>query len=361
MTKRVVGLLLVLIIALGAVQFAAAQQAKGKEFTSKYFPAIGPIPAPSKKWRIGALEKTLINDFWMDLKNGYEAAAKQYGVQVDIYAAPSEANILVQKQILDDMIAKKYDVICISPITDTNLLAALKTATDRKIPVINVCDAHISPEAQTKNGIKIVSFITTDFAENSRLATGYAAELIKMKAGASGKSFEIMHIMGLPGGRAAEERKRGYLEKVVEFPFLTNIGVWPGDWDRKKSMDVAADVIQSHPNLRAIIGANDTTALGAYQAVKNAGKTDQILVAGIDAIPDAIQSVMSGELICTVPFMQYQMAYTAIEVALQILEKKADFAKIKTINVNQEVWNKDNMKSKIEEYREQFTGLKSIK
>ncbi len=360
MSKRIVGLLIVLVLAFTTVHFVTAQ---GKEFTSKYFPGIGKIPAPTKKWRIGALEKTLINDFWMDLKNGYEAAAKQYGVQVDIYAAPSEADILVQKQILDDMIAKRYDVICVSPITDTNILAALKTATDRKIPIINVCDAHISPEAQQKNGIKIISFITTDFSENSRLATGYVAELIKKQAGGnvSGKSFEIMHIMGLPGGRAAEQRKAGYLEKVAEFPFLKDIGVWPGDWDRKKSMDVAADVIQSHPNLKAIIGANDTTALGAYQAVKNAGKTGQILVAGIDAIPDAISSVMNGELVSTVPFMQYQMAYTAVEVAIQILEKKYDPAKIKEINVNQEVWNKDNMKSKIEEYREQFTGLKSIK
>lgn len=360
MTKRLIVLLMVLIFAFTAVEFVTAQ---AKQFTSKYFPGIGPIPKPTKKWRIGALEKTLINDFWMDLKNGYEDAAKEYGVQVDIYGAPSEGDILIQKQILDDMVAKRYDLLCVSPITDTNILAALKTATNRRIPIINVCDAHISKEAQEKNGIKIASFITTDFAENTRLATGYVAELIKQQAGGnvSGKSFEIMHIMGLPGGRAADERKRGYLEKVAEFPFLKDIGVWPGDWDRKKSMDVAADVIQSHPNLRAIIGANDTTGLGAYQAVKNAGKTDQILVAGVDAIPDAIQSVMNGELVCTVPFMQYQMAYTAIEVAIQILEKKADPAKIQQINVNQEVWHKDNMKSKIEEYREQFTGLKSIK
>lgn len=321
---------------------------------SKYYPPLGKIPTPSKKYRIGVLEKTLINDFWMDLKNGYEDAAKEYGVQVDVYAAPTEGDILVQKQILDDMIAKDYDVLCVSPITDTNILAALVTATERGIPIINVMDAHISPEAQKKHGIEILSFITTDFAENSRLATGYVASLLGDEGG------EIMHIMGLPGGRAAEERKRGYLEKVAEFPQLTDVGVWPGDWDRKKSMDVAADIIQSHPNLRAIIGANDTTGLGAYQAVKNAGKTDQILVAGIDAIPDAINSVMNGELVCTVPFMQYQSAYCAIEVAIQHLEGTFD-PKNKEIYVNQEVWHANNITSKVDEYKEQFTGLKNLK
>ena len=321
---------------------------------SKYYAPLGVIPKPSKNYRIGVLEKTLINDFWMDLKNGYEDAAKEYGVQVDIYAAPSEGDILVQKQILDDMIAKNYDVLLVSPITDTNLIAALKTATQRGIPIINVCDASISPEAQEKHGIDILSFITTDFAENSRLATAYVADLLGDEGG------EIMHIMGLPGGRAAEERKRGYLEKVAEYPQLVDIGVWPGDWDRKKSMDVAADIIQSHPNLRAIIGANDTTGLGAYQAVKNAGKTDQIIVAGIDAIPDAIMSVMNDELVLTVPFMQYQMAYAAIEVAIQYLEGTFDPANTE-IFVNQEVWHAGNIKSKVDEYRTQFTGLKNIK
>ena len=336
------------------VFFAAGSMAVAADFEPKFYPNLGKIPAPQKQYRIGCLEKTLINDFWMDLKNGYEDAAKEYGVKVDIYAAPSEGDILVQKQILDDMIAKQYDLICVSPITDTNLLSSLKTATERGIPIINVVDAHITPEAQKKHGIKIESFITTDFAENSRLATGYVASLLGSQGG------EIMHIMGLPGGRAAEERKRGYLEKVAEYSQLKNIGVWPGDWDRKKAMDVAADIIQSHPDLRAIIGANDTTGLGAYQAVKNAGKTDQIMVAGIDAIPDAIRSVMHDELVCTVPFMQYQMAYIAIEAAIQILEGKFDKAKNQEIWVHQEVWHKNNIRDKVDEYKVQFTGLKDF-
>lgn len=335
---------------------AAAKEAPKAEagMKSMYYAPLGTIPKPSKKYRIGALVKTLINDFWLDLENGYNDAAERYGVEVDVYGAPSEADILVQKQILDDMIAKNYDILLVSPITDTNIIAALKTATQRGIPIINVCDAHISPEAQEKHGIDILCFITTDFAENARLATQHVADLLGPEGG------EVMHIMGLPGGRAAEDRKRGYLEQVAKNPQLENIGVWPGDWDRKKSMDIAADVIQSNPNLRGIIGANDTTALGAYQAVKNAGKTDQIFVAGIDAIPDAINSVMNGELVCTVPFMQYQMAYAGIEVAIQYLEGTFDPANTE-IFVNQEVWHADNIKGKVEEYREQFSGLKNIK
>ncbi len=326
-----------------------------KYYDSKFCPALGKIPEPSKPYRIGCLVKTLINDFWMDFENGYNDAGKVYDkLQIDVYGAPSETDLLVQKQILDDMIAKKYDILLVSPLTDTNLVAALKTATDRGIPIINVCDAYISPEAQAKHGIDIECVIATDFRENARLVTRYMAELIGDDGG------QIMHIMGLPGGRAAEYRKEGYLEEVAKYSNLENIGVWSGEWERKKGMDIAADVIQSHPNLRAIVAANDNMALGAYQAVKNAGKTDQIYIGGIDAVPDGIVSVINGEMVCTLPFMQYQMAYTGIEVAVQILEGEFDPANAEIYGY-QEVWHQGNIGDKVDEYRAQFTGLKNLK
>jgi ABC-type sugar transport system substrate-binding protein len=164
----------------------------------------------------------------------------------------------------------------------------------------------------------------------------------------------------MPGNPSAEDRKRGYLEEVAKHAQLKNVGVWAGDWDRKKSMDVAADVMQSYPSLKAIVGANDTIALGALQAVKNAGKVDQVIVAGIDAIPDAINSILDGELVSTVAFMQYQTAYTAIECAIQIMEGTFDEAKHKKIDVYQELWTKDNIKEKVNQYRDQYTGLRTI-
>lgn len=362
MSKKLLCSLIALLLIGFSVPFAFAGGEEEEEVTeevaagkiSKYLPdRVGEIPVPSKRYRIGCLEKTLINDFWMDLKNGYEAAGKEYGVEVDVYAAPTEADILVQKQVLEDMMAKKYDLYCVSPITSTNLLVPLAEISKQGIPIINIFE-ELAPEAQEKHNIKVECFITTDFVDNGRQATEYIAKLLGPEGG------EVMHIMGMPGSIGAELRKQGYLEVVEKYPQLTNIGVWPGNWDRKQSMDVAADIIQSHPNLRAIVGANDTTALGAYQAVKNAGKTDQIYVAGIDAIPDAITSIMNGELVSTVAFMQYQVGYLAIEVGIQMLEGTFD-PNNSVLAPIQEVWHRDNIKDKVEQYREQYTGLRNIR
>ncbi|MEA3453563.1 MAG: substrate-binding domain-containing protein [Candidatus Caldatribacteriota bacterium] len=320
---------------------------------SEFYPDFGVIPVPSKKWRIGVMEKTLINDFWLDCKNGYVDAASDYGIEVDIYAAPSESDLLIQKQILDDMLAKNYDILCVSPITDSNLLTALAKATSMGVPIINSIDAHITPEAQKKHNIKIEAFITVDFKENTRLSVRYIAKKLGSEGG------ELIHIQGIPGGRCAEQRKAGYLEEIAKYPQLKSVGEIPGDWDRKKAMDIAADMLQSHPNLKGIVAANDNMALGALQAVKNAGKLGEVVVTGVDAIPDAIMSIKNGELDATTAFFQYQQAYMSIEAAILFLE--GNFAdKPKTIFVHQESWDASNVDEKIEQYKKQYLGLQKL-
>jgi len=321
---------------------------------SKFYPDFGVIPVPKKVWRIGVMEKSLINDFWLDVKNGYEDAARDYGVQVEIFAAPTEGDLQVQANTLSDMLGKKFDILSVSPITDTNLLIPLAKASQMKIPIINSIDAHITPEDQSKHGIDIAAFITVDFKENTRLSVRYVAK----KLGATGG--KVIHIMGIPGGRAAEERKDGYLEEMAKNPNLTDLGVFNGDWDRKKAMDVAADVLQAHPDLSAIVAANDDMAMGAYQAVKNAGKQGKVIITGVDATPEAITSITAGELHATSAFFQYGLAYLSVEAAILYLEGQFE-GKPKTIYGPQEIWDASNVKSKVAEYKDMYVGLKNLK
>ena len=351
----------IVLLASATMLFASGQGEAGgaavnrtEAAPAKYYAPLGDVPVPSENYRIGVLVKTLINDFWLDLKNGYEDAAAEYGVEVEVFAAPTEGDLLLQQQILADMLAQDFDVICVSPITDTNLLSGLADATELGIPIVNVVDAHINPELEAQNTIDISTFIATDFVMHTETAMDFVAQDLGSEGG------KVIHIMGLPGNPSAEQRKQGYLNGIENYSQLEDAGVFPGDWDRKKALDVATDVLQSQPDLRAIVGANDTMALGALQAVKNAGKLDEVTVVGVDAIPDAIRSITEGELKATVAFFQYQMAYTAIESAIQILEGTFDYDAHREITLGQEVWNQSNIDAKIEEYRDQYVGLEDF-
>jgi D-allose transport system substrate-binding protein len=320
---------------------------------SRFQPEFGEIPVPSRPWRIGVMEKSLINDFWLDVKHGYEDAARDYGVEVEIFASPSEGDLRAQADTLDDMLAQNFDILCVSPITDTNLLVPLSRATQLGIPIINSIDAHITPENQSRHNIEIEAFITVDFKENTRLSVGYVAEEL---GGGGGK---VIHIMGLPGGRAAEERKEGYLEAMGENPQLEDLGVYNGDWDRKKALDITADVLQAHPDLSAIVAANDNMALGAYEAVVNAGKEGEVIITGVDAIPDAIGSIQKGEVDATTAFFQYALAYLSVEAAILILEDEFE-GKPTTVFGPQEIWHSENIEAKVDEYMDMYVGLQNM-
>lgn len=320
---------------------------------SRYYPDYGEIPVPSREWRIGVMLKSLINDFWLDAKNGYEDAARDYGVEVEVFASPSEGDIRAQADTLEDMLGKNFDIISVSPLTNTNLLAPLGRATQLGIPIINTIDGHITPENQERHNIEIEAFITVNFKEHTRLSVEYIAEELGSDGG------KVFHIMGLPGGRAAEERKEGYLEAMAENPQLEDLGVYNGDWDRKKALDITADVLQAHPDVSAIVAANDNMALGAYEAVVNAGKGDDVIITGVDAIPDVITSIQDGEVDATTAFFQYTLAYTAVEAAILILEDQFE-GKPTTIYGTQEIWHAGNVEAKVDEYREMYVGLQNM-
>ncbi len=343
-----------MLFAAGASEKTSSQvvSARGGQ-ESKFIPEFGNIPAPSKVYRIGIMEKTLINDFWLDAKNGFEAAAKDYGVKVEVFAAPTESDLQAQANTMSDMLAKQFDMLCVSPITDTNLLKPLAKATQMGIPIINSIDAHIDEENQKKHNIDISAFITVDFKENTRMSVRFIADKLQ---GANGK---VIHLMGLPGGRCAEERKMGYEEELALYPNLKSVGIYNTEWDRKKAMDITADVLQSHPDLKGIVACNDDCALGAYQAVKNAGLAGKVLITGVDATPDGIKSIMRGELSATTAFFQYGLAYSSIEAAILLLEKQFE-GKPSIVYGPQEIWDATNVTSKVAQYKEMYVGLKDL-
>ncbi len=345
MLRKSAVILMVLLSVPAIASFSADRKA--------IYAPFGEIPVPKRQYRIGVILKTFINDYFIDLRNGFQDAADRYGVAVDFFASPGENDLLIQKQIMEDMLARKYDLICVNPITPTNLIEPCKKATQMGIPLINTNDAMISKESQEKHNIKIISFISTDWNKQLKWHVSYLADKLGPKGG------EVLEIMGFHGSTAAIWRHEGFLEEMKKYPQLKLIATLPGDWDRKKSMDITADVIQAHPNLKAISASNDNMALGAIQALKNAGKLKQVAVLGCDAIPDAMQGIKKGELDGTVAFMQYENGYVSIEAAIMYLEGLKSRIP-ETIFANQELWTAANIDKKIGEYATYYSGLKKL-
>lgn len=273
----------------------------------------------AKKWRIGAIEKTLINEHWQFMKQGYEDAAKRLGVEVVVGSVPTEADTELQLNLLETMIAAGYDAFSISPITGVNLIPALIKATKMGIPIINV-DEQINPKAAKEAGVKVVTYIASNNYHAGEIAAQYLIDHLK-------PGDKVACIEGMAGTTSSRLRSSGFGDTIKKDGILNLVVSLPADWDRAMAMNVMSDLLTAHPDLKGVYACNDTMALGIVSAVEAAGKQGQILILGNDAVPEAKLAVKEGRMIGTIAQYPYEMGWLGVEAAIKVLEGRpvADF------------------------------------
>lgn len=265
---------------------------------------LGPVPKPKAGTKIGAVAKTLTNEYWRLLGDGYKAGAVKFGVAAELQAAQSEGDQLGQLAMAENMLTRGYSVLLLSPQTDANLQPVLGEAAKANVPVINVNDAvipqaeHYIGNVQRDNGVR-------------------AARWFMQNRPAGGK---IAVIEGMAGVYAAVQRTDGFKSTITkESNKFTVVASVPGNWDRQISYDAAATLLQQHPDLVGFYCNNDTMALGVIEAVKSAGKLKQVAVIGTDGTSDAYKSILAGDLTGTVDSFPVLTGEVAVETALRIL------------------------------------------
>ena len=100
---------------------------------------------------------------------------------------------------------------------------------------------------------------------------------------------------------------------------LNIVASQPANWNRKKAVELATNILERDPNLKAIFAANDDMALGVARAVQATGATGKIIVVSVDGTPDAIDALKQGLLAGTVAQYPDAMAYMAIETLVKNL------------------------------------------
>jgi len=278
--------------------------------------AMGLMPAsaaPSKEIRIGFVLKTLMNPFWVDMKEGALAEAKRLGVVVDIYSVPTEGDIKAQAELVDNILQKGYDALALAPMSPVNLIPAVVRANKMGTPVINVDEAFDKAEL-AKQGAKVISFVTT----NNVKVGAQAAEFVISKIGAAGG--EVAIIEGMAGNVSGNDRRDGFRATMEKNPAFKIVASQPANWDRMMGLNVATNVLQRYPKIKAIYCCNDTMALGAAQAVVNAGKQGSVLVVGTDGIPEAIAAINEGRMTATVAQDPGEIGATSVRMLVQYLQ-----------------------------------------
>jgi D-allose transport system substrate-binding protein len=271
-----------------------AETTRWQEVRSEAFAKLGEIPRPSEPVDLGAVIITMANPFWVTVRDGYEHAANELGVKMDVQAAPQENSIAAQLDVLENMIAKGYRSVVAHSITRHNLIPGLVKATQKGIPVITD-SIRVDMNAAKEAGADPIDIALVDFYAQGKIGGGYLADEITKRGGG-----KVAIIEGLPGAPQSEARRDGAKEAFAKASSVQLVAVQPANWDRQKAYDVATNLLQAHPDLKGILCANDVMALAAVEAVETRGKKDEVMVVGVDFISQAKEAIMEGRLAASV-------------------------------------------------------------
>jgi len=287
---------------------------------------FGAVPAAPADTRVGGVSKTLTNEYWRSLGEGYEAYAKKAGVEVVYQAAQSEGDQLGQLSIAETLISQGFAALLLSPQTDNNLQPALESAEAQDVAVVNVNDAvipgarHYVGNVQRDNGVRVARWFLENRPQGGKVAV----------------------IEGQAGVFAAGQRTKGFSETIAEGGKFQVVASVPGNWDRQVAYDAASTILQQNPDLVGFYANNDGMALGVVEAVKAAGLQDKVVVFGTDGISDAYASIRAGELTGTVDSFPVLTGEVAMEVALRLVGKQA---LPRVVSTPQALITKDNVET----------------
>ncbi len=286
---------------------------RAREMEQALMEQLAPPPELKGGENIGVLIITLANPFWVSMKEGYELAGDELGIDVTVMAAPTEGDTKSQLETLDSMVARDYDAIVASPIEPYNLVPGIAKANEKGIKVINL-GPPISVEALEEAGGWLDGRITVDFEEQGAMAAEHIVEKLGEKGG------KVAIIQGILGAGQSEGRTAGARNVFEAADNVDIVSIQPGNWDRNTAYNVASNIVQAHPNISALFACNDVMALAAADALEAAGKREGVIIMGVDFIPEAHEAIKEGKLDGSVAYSIRVYSKAALILALKVVQ-----------------------------------------
>lgn len=266
------------------------------------------------KPKIVLVMKSLANEFFKTMGEGATAHQKAHSDVYDlkVVGIRNEEDVAQQVDLVEMIIAQGADAIVIAPADSEALIPICKKAIAAGIVVVNI-DNKLDRARLEAEGIQI-PFVGPDNRKGAKLAGDYLAT--KLKAG-----DEVAIIEGIPNAFNGIQRKAGF-EDAIKDANLKLVSSQSGNWETDKAAQCVAAIATEYPNLKAVLCANDSMALGAVDALKAAGKSN-VYVVGFDNIQAVQKLIKEGKVLCTVDQHGDQLAVYGIQYALEILDTKA--------------------------------------
>src|SRR5215218_9407942 len=212
---------------------------------------------------IPIVSKGFQHQFWQAVKKGAEQQAAKDGVKVNFEGPENESQVDKQMEMLQSEFDKHPAAVCFAALDSKAANPLLQKFKDANIPVIGF-------DSGVDSDIPVTTAATDNLA-----AAGAAADKMAELIGDKGEVALVVHDQT---SRTGIDRRDGFTNRMKEkHPNITIVDTQYGGGELK-STDLAKAIIQAHPNLKGIFGANEGSIIGVLNGVKELKKNGQIVV-----------------------------------------------------------------------------------
>lgn len=244
---------------------------------------------------------TQTNPFFVQLRDGAQEKADELGVTLNVQDASDDA--ATQANQLNNAVTTGAGVVIVNPTDSDAVVPSVEALNQADIPVVAV--------DRSSNGGEVASFVASDNVAGGAQAAAALAEAI-------GGEGEILMLQGIAGSSASRDRGQGFEEEIAKHEGITIAAKQTANFDRGEGLDVATNLLQAHPNVKAIFAENDEMALGAIEAL-GARAGEDVIVVGFDGTNDGLAAVEDGRMLATIAQQPEELGAKAVEEAAKLL------------------------------------------
>ncbi len=245
---------------------------------------------------------TQANSFMVKMREGAQKKADELGLTINFQDASDDS--ATQANQLANAAATGAGAVIVNPTDSDAMAPAVKQLVDEKIPVVAVDRAV--------NNANVASYIASDNETGGKQAAKALSDAINGEG-------EILVLQGKTGSSASRERGKGFDEGLKDSPNIKVVAKQTAEFERAKGLDVTTNLLQAHPNVKAIFAENDEMALGAIEALgSKAGK--DVKVIGFDGAEDALKAIKDGRMYASIAQQPVKMAEQAVIEASKLLK-----------------------------------------
>ena len=220
----------------------------------------------------------------------------------------AKGDVAVQVQQVENFINQGVDAIILNPVDTQGVKPMMDAAKRANIPLIFV---NRKPEVELSGKM---AYVGSDSLLGGRMEMEALAKRMNYKG-------NVAILMGALSAEEARQRTKATEEVIAKYKEMKVVEKQSAQWMRNEAVDVTSSWLLSGDKIDAIAANNDEMAIGAIMALNQSGKKD-ILVAGIDGTPDALQFIKSGKLALTVFQDAAGQGKGAVTMAKQVLDGK---------------------------------------